>query len=74
MTLQTQNITEDTQAQDLQQDKEAGQGAIEYMGIALVALIVIAGAVALFDNLLGGDDGGTIGSFIDGIVDSVFSW
>ncbi|MDK7750723.1 hypothetical protein QP572_10230 [Brevibacterium sp. UMB10442] len=35
---------------ELQERREAGQGSIEYIGIAVIAAIVIAGIIFFFNN------------------------
>jgi len=55
-------------AEKLQDRREAGQGSIEYIGIAVIAAIIIAAIIAYFS----GDGVDKITEGLRGIVDGIF--
>ncbi len=54
-------------AEKLQERREAGQGSIEYIGIAVIAAIVIAGIIAFFKDTGINDIKTGLGNVIKGI-------
>lgn len=52
----------------LQERREAGQGTIEYIGIAVVITVIIAGLVTWFSST----GNNAISTGIQGVIDSIF--
>lgn len=53
---------------ELQNRREAGQGTIEYLGIAVLISVLVAALVTFF----GGDIADTIGDSIKGVIENIF--
>ena len=56
---------------ELQERREAGQGTIEYLGIAVLISVLVAALVAFFKD--GGAIPDAIGNSIKGVIDKIFN-
>lgn len=54
---------------ELQDRREAGQGSIEYIGIAVIAAIIVAAIIAFFNKT----GNGLITDGLKGLIEGIFS-
>ena len=57
-----------TVAEKLQERREAGQGSIEYIGIAVIAAIIVAAIITFFN----GEGNKAITEGLKGLIDGIF--